>query len=87
MKIEILRPVMISGEPAAAGSILEVDDSDAVTLMGLGKAVEYKQRLKRLLPRRRLLSLLLKRPPLARGLRNHEHRQHTADFDRPVVCA
>ena len=33
---------MISGEPAAAGSILEVDDSDAVTLMGLGKAVEYK---------------------------------------------
>ena len=33
---------MISGEPAAAGSILEVDDSDAVTLMGLGKAVEHK---------------------------------------------
>ncbi len=34
---------MISGEPAAAGSILEVDDSDAVTLMGLGKAVEHKE--------------------------------------------
>ena len=33
---------MISGEPAAAGSILEVDDSVAVTLLGLGKAVEYK---------------------------------------------
>ena len=33
---------MISGEPAAAGSILEVEDSDAATLMGLGKAVEYK---------------------------------------------
>ena len=33
---------MISGEPAAAGSILEVEDSDAVTLLGLGKAVEYK---------------------------------------------
>ena len=33
---------MISGEPAAAGSILEVEDSDAVTLMGLGKAVEHK---------------------------------------------
>ena len=88
MKIEILRPVMISGEPAAAGSILEVDDSDAVTLMGLGKAVEHKaEGLKRLLLRRRLLSLLPKRPPLARGLRNHEHRQHSADFDRPVVCA
>ena len=33
---------MISGEPAAAGSILEVDDSTAVTLLGLGKAVEHK---------------------------------------------
>ena len=33
---------MISGEPAAAGSILEVDDSAAVTLLGLGKAVEHK---------------------------------------------
>ena len=33
---------MISGEPAAAGSILEVDDGDAVTLLGLGKAVEHK---------------------------------------------
>ena len=34
---------MISGEPAKAGSILEVEDSDAVTLIGLGKAVEYKE--------------------------------------------
>ena len=33
---------MISGEPAAAGSILEVDDSAAVTLLGLGKAVEHQ---------------------------------------------
>ena len=33
---------MISGEPAAAGSILEVDDSDAVTLIGLRKAVEHQ---------------------------------------------
>ena len=33
---------MISGEPAAAGSILEVDDGDAVTLIGLRKAVEYQ---------------------------------------------
>jgi len=33
---------MISGEPALAGSILEVKDSDAVTLIGLGKAVEFK---------------------------------------------
>ena len=78
---------MISGEPAAAGSILEVDDSNAVTLLGLGKAVEHKARLKRLLPRKRLLSLLLKRPPLVGEPRNHEHRQHSADIDRPVVCA
>ena len=33
---------MISGEPAAAGSILEVEDSDAVTLIGLRKAVEHQ---------------------------------------------
>ena len=33
---------MISGEPAAAGSILEVEDSDAVTLLGLGKAIEHQ---------------------------------------------
>ena len=30
-------------EPASAGSILEVDDSVAVTLLGLRKAVEYKE--------------------------------------------
>jgi len=34
---------MISGEPADAGSILEVENSAAVTLIGLGKAVEHKQ--------------------------------------------
>ncbi len=34
---------MISGEPAKAGSILEVSNSDAVTLIGLGKAVEHKE--------------------------------------------
>jgi len=34
---------MISGEPADAGSILEVENSAAVTLIGLGKAVEYQQ--------------------------------------------
>ena len=33
---------MISGEPAAAGSILEVDDGVAMTLIGLRKAVEHK---------------------------------------------
>tara|TARA_R100000995_G_C3409126_1_gene88503 strand:- start:320 stop:544 length:225 start_codon:yes stop_codon:yes gene_type:complete len=43
MKLEILRPVMISGEPADAGSILEVENSAAVTLIGLGKAIEHKQ--------------------------------------------
>tara|TARA_Y100000004_G_scaffold106527_1_gene119574 strand:- start:203 stop:433 length:231 start_codon:yes stop_codon:yes gene_type:complete len=43
MKVEILRSVMISGEPAEAGSILEIDDADAVTLLGLGKAVRFKE--------------------------------------------
>jgi hypothetical protein len=43
MKVEILRSVMISGKPADAGSILEVEDSDAAILIGLGKAVEHKQ--------------------------------------------
>lgn len=38
MKIEILRSVMISGEPAAAGSIHEVSYSDAQLLIGMGKA-------------------------------------------------
>ncbi len=34
---------MISGEPAEAGSILEVENSQAVTLIGLGKAVKHQQ--------------------------------------------
>lgn len=38
MKIEILRPVMISGEPASAGSFVEVSTADAQLLIGLGKA-------------------------------------------------
>ena len=38
MKIEILRPVMISGEPASAGSLLELNDRDANVLVLLGKA-------------------------------------------------
>tara|TARA_Y100000361_G_scaffold94195_1_gene84132 strand:+ start:1416 stop:1637 length:222 start_codon:yes stop_codon:yes gene_type:complete len=42
MKVEILRQVMISGEPAMAGSILEVSDENARILLGLGKAVEFK---------------------------------------------
>ena len=50
MKVEILRAVMISGEPAKAGSILEVENSEAVTLIGLGKAVEYKEEAACLLP-------------------------------------
>ena len=33
---------MISGEPAAAGSILEVDDSDAVTFWALAKLLSIK---------------------------------------------
>lgn len=38
MKIEILRSVMISGEPALAGSILEVTASVANLLIGMNKA-------------------------------------------------
>ena len=34
---------MISGEPAMAGSILEVSNQDAQILIGLDKAVEYKE--------------------------------------------
>ena len=34
---------MIPGEPAEAGSILEVENSQAVTLIGLGKAVKHQQ--------------------------------------------
>lgn len=38
MRIEILRPVMIYGEPAQAGSLIEVRDSDAHLLIGMNKA-------------------------------------------------
>jgi len=38
MELEILRPVMISGEPAAAGSIVEIADAEGYLLMGMGKA-------------------------------------------------
>lgn len=38
MKIEILRSVVISGEPVQAGSILEVSDADASLLIGMNKA-------------------------------------------------
>jgi len=38
MRVEILRPVMISGEPASAGSFAEVSLADAQLLIGLGKA-------------------------------------------------
>ena len=34
---------MISGEPALAGSILEVDRETALVLIRLGKAVEFKE--------------------------------------------
>lgn len=37
---------MISGESAAAGSILEVDRETAMALVGLGKAVEFKEETK-----------------------------------------
>lgn len=38
MRIEILRSVMISGEPALAGSFLEVSEADANLLIGMNKA-------------------------------------------------
>ncbi len=38
MKVEILRSVMISGEPVSAGSLVEVSPADANLLLGMGKA-------------------------------------------------
>lgn len=38
MKVEILRSVMISGEPVKAGSLAEVTAADASLLIGMGKA-------------------------------------------------
>lgn len=38
MRIEILRSVMISGEPAQAGSFVEVAAADGRLLIGMGKA-------------------------------------------------
>ena len=40
MKVEILRDVMISGEPAKAGSFHELPIADAYYLIGMGKAKE-----------------------------------------------
>jgi hypothetical protein len=39
MRIEILRQVMISGEPVSAGSFVEVSEADGNLLVGSGKAV------------------------------------------------
>lgn len=38
MKVEILRPVMISGEPASVGSFHEVSYPDGNLLINCGKA-------------------------------------------------
>ena len=38
MRLEILRSVMISGEPALAGSFVEVSPADANLLIGSNKA-------------------------------------------------
>ena len=38
MKVEILRQVMISGEPASVGSIHEISYAEAQLLIGMGKA-------------------------------------------------
>jgi hypothetical protein len=37
--VQILSAVMINGEPAAAGSLVDVSDSDAQYLIGMGLAV------------------------------------------------
>lgn len=39
MRVEILRQVMISGEPVSAGSFVEVNEADGNLLVGSGKAV------------------------------------------------
>lgn len=39
MRVEILRQVMISGEPVPAGSFVEVNEADGNLLVGSGKAV------------------------------------------------
>lgn len=39
MKVEILRSVMISGEPVSAGSFIDLEDANAHLLIGMGKAV------------------------------------------------
>ncbi len=33
---------MISGKPADAGSILDIEEAEALTLLSLGKAIEHK---------------------------------------------
>ena len=38
MRIQILRSVMVSGEPVSAGSILEATPADANLLIGMNKA-------------------------------------------------
>ena len=39
MFIEILRQVMIAGEPASAGSVLDLPEAVGTMLIGLGKAI------------------------------------------------
>jgi len=42
MRITLLRQVMISGEPATAGSTLDIADADATLLLSSGKAERAK---------------------------------------------
>jgi hypothetical protein len=42
MRITLLRQVMISGEPALAGSTLDISDADATLLLSSGKAERSK---------------------------------------------
>jgi hypothetical protein len=42
MRITLLRQVMISGEPALAGSTLDISDADATLLLSSGKAKRAK---------------------------------------------
>jgi hypothetical protein len=43
MKVEILRGVMIKGEPAQAGSILDLEANDAYLLISSNKAIAVKE--------------------------------------------
>ena len=46
MKVEILRGVMIKGEPAEVGSILDLEANDAFLLISSNKAIAVTEELR-----------------------------------------